>query len=124
MCSVRPFSPLTEICLKRRVRERGVHGEAHPDAEEPVPRTPEDGRAEEERGHDGGGGRGGGTGSRGRRTRQQRRPPQRRRQRRPARISKTDGELITVSLYFFLLNTEINVPSRGGHIRVHTNTSF
>ena len=38
------FFPSFRIC------ERGLHGETDTDAEEPVPRAPEDGRAEEERG--------------------------------------------------------------------------
>jgi len=34
----------------RRIRERGLHGQADPDAEEPVPGHSENGGAEEERG--------------------------------------------------------------------------
>ncbi len=39
--------PSASVC---RVRQRGLHGEAHPDAQEPLPGAPEDGGAEEERG--------------------------------------------------------------------------
>ena len=62
--------------LLSRVRHGRLHGQADPDAEEPLPRPPEDGRAEEERGVE----------------REQRRGRHERRRSRPPRNAKADGK--------------------------------